>query len=109
WLQLEIRCACLELEERGEIDVSQAVPDQADDDLVGERRDRHGHVELSGGVQPEFEVLAQQVASKGRREIEVDERWRLVAAEGGAHHTAVDELQVIGARDAAALRQDRGL
>src|SRR6266852_8851326 len=71
-VQPQLRSTRLELEERGKIDVAQAVPDQADDDLVGERRDRQGNVELARGVQSQFKVLSQEVAGEGRREVEAD-------------------------------------
>src|SRR6202023_2096468 len=93
-LELQVRFTRLELEERGEVDVPQAVADQLDDDLVGECRHWERHVERPSGVQPQLEVLSQQVTGEGWREVEVDECRRLVAAEGGAHHAAVDELQV---------------
>src|ERR1700716_450458 len=64
-LQIEVRSARLELEKGGEVHVPQAIADQADDDLVGERRDRQGDIELSPGVQSQLEVFPQQVTGEG--------------------------------------------
>src|SRR5438445_12560148 len=82
-LQRQVGPTSLELQQGREIDIAQALPDQADHQLVGERRHREGNVELAGGVETELEVLAEKVARKGRGEVQVDEGRRLVAAEEG--------------------------
>src|SRR5207244_13214608 len=85
-LQREVGAAGLQLQQGGKVLVTQSPPDEADDDLVDDGRNRKGHIELAGGFQPKFEVLAYQVAGQGGREIEVDEGRRLVATAGGPHH-----------------------
>src|SRR5256712_195269 len=107
--ELEIRRPGFELEQGGEIAIAEAVLDQLDDDRLDESRDGCGDLELAGRVQAQLEILAQQVAGKGRGEIQVDERRRLVLGEGRPHDAPVDEVQVIGPRDAAALGEHGGL
>src|SRR5437899_6605967 len=107
--QIEIGRPGLELEQRREVAIAKAGVDQLDDDLVNQGRDRHRNLQLAGRVQPQLEILAQQMAGEGRGEIQVDEGGRLVLAEGRSHYAAVDEVQVVGARDAAALGEHRGL
>src|SRR5262249_60276294 len=61
---------------------------------------RHRNVELAAELEPEIEILAQQLRRERRRPVEVDERRRLVAGEDRAHHAVVDERQEGVARDA---------
>src|ERR1700674_1130779 len=108
-LELEIGSSGFQLEEAGEILVAEPLSNQVDHDLVHQGGDRHGHVRLTPDVEAELEVLSQQMTGEGWREIEVDKRRCLVAAEGGPHHAVVEEIQVVGPRDAAALGQHGGL
>src|SRR2546422_216480 len=57
-LQREVGAARLQLQQGGKVFVTQAPSDEADDDLVDHGRNRQGHIELTGGFQPKFEVLA---------------------------------------------------
>src|SRR5450759_2288859 len=108
-LELEVGAPGFQLEQAREIDVAQVVADQADDDLMHERRHRHRNIELAPGVEPKLEILAQQPAREGRCEIEVDEGRGLVTAEGGAHDLSLEKLEVVGPGDAAAFGQHGGL
>ena len=71
--------------------------------LRGGGGDRHRHVELAGGGQPEVEVLAQQHRRERRREVQVHVRRGLVPGERRAHHAVVEELEERGPRHAALL------
>src|SRR5256886_16166288 len=57
-LQREVGAAGLQLQQGGKVPATQASPDEPDDDLVDDGSNRQGHIELAGGFQPEFEVLA---------------------------------------------------
>src|SRR5450631_1263511 len=59
----------LHLQQRSEILAPVAVPDQALDELMDERRHRQRHLALPRGGQPQVEVLAQQRG--GERGVEV--------------------------------------
>jgi uncharacterized membrane protein YccC len=108
-LEREVGAPGHDLQERGEVLVAEALSDEANHDLVGQGGHRQRHVQLAGGLEAELEVLAQEVAGERRRVVEVDVRRRLVAAECRAHHAVVDEGQVVGAGDTAALGEDGGL
>src|ERR1700716_4012626 len=84
--ELEICVACLQLQQSAKIDVPQALPEERDDDLMGERRHRQWNVHLTAKLQPQLQVLAHQLAGHRGREVEVDEGGRLVPAEGRSHH-----------------------
>src|SRR5712691_6530191 len=109
WQEIEARAPGLHLEERREIHVAQLEADHVGHDLVHQRRHRHWNLELARGFEPELEILSQQLAREGWREIEVDERRCFVAGEGRAHHAAVEKLEVVGPRDPATLCQHCGL
>src|SRR5919109_9092 len=72
----------------------------------------HGNIlglELVRGLEAEVEVLQQQRRREGGREVEVDERGRLVAGERGSHHAVVEEREEVGPRHAALLGEDGDL
>src|SRR5438874_10053944 len=108
-LQLEVCAARLQLQQCRKVLVTQAVADEADHELMDEGGDRQRDIELAAELEPKLEVLTEQVTGKGRREIEVDECRRLVAAEGRPHHAAVDEFEIIRPPDAATLGDHRCL
>src|ERR1700694_5409197 len=99
WIELEVGPPCFHLEKSCEIRIAQLVADHVEDDLVHESRHRHGNVELAARLEPELEILAEQVAGECRREIEVHESRRLVAREDGAHNASIEKLEVVGPCD----------
>src|ERR1022692_4495951 len=107
--EVEIGAASSELEQRREVLLAVSRSDQTHDDLVGERRQRHGNVALPRGVEAQLEILSQQVVGEGRRVIQIHEGRGLVASERRPEHAVVDERQVIRAGDAAALGEHGGL
>src|SRR5438128_7604870 len=55
-LQLEVRAARLQLQQCGKVLVTQAVADEADDELVDEGGDRQRDIELAAELQPKLVV-----------------------------------------------------
>src|SRR5665213_1772362 len=107
--QVEVRARGFELEKAREVNVTQLVADQVHHDLMHQRRHWHRDVELARGLQPELEILAQQLAGERRREIEIDECRGLVTRESRTHDAAVEKLEVVSAGHAAAFGEHCGL
>src|SRR5205085_1563731 len=70
--ELEAGRACLQLQQRCEIDVVPAEREHPLDDLLRNRGERHRNLELASRRKPEMEVLQQELRGEGRLEIEVD-------------------------------------
>ena len=107
--QAQSRGLRAQLEERGEVDVvalSPASPWTICSVVAASGMVTSG---LARRLEAEMEVLEQQLGRERGREVEVDVGRRLVAGERRAHDAVVEELQEVGARDAALLGQHRDL
>src|SRR5687767_15059956 len=80
-LGLELDAGGLRLheEQRGEVLLGHALSDHLLQQIAGERRGRHRHLELAPGIEPEVEVLAQKLRRERHVEVEVHQRRRFVA------------------------------
>jgi len=85
------------------------MPDHRLHRVPRQRRKRHRHVETTRGVEPEIEILAQQLGRERDAEVEVHECRRLVARERRAQHALVHEVEEGVPRDPCLLRKDRDL
>jgi len=92
------------LQQGGEVGVAVPASDQALDQLVDHRSDRHRHLVFPRGGQAKVEVLAQQRGGERGFEIEVHVSRRLVAGEQRTHHTLVQAFEERLPADPALLR-----
>ena len=107
--EFESRGLGLELQKCAEIDMFLAVADHALYDLAGERGQGLGDAEIATSLEPEIEILSQQIGCEGRRPIKIDEGRRLIFCEQRPHHALVDEVQKSMARHATLFGQNRDL
>src|SRR3982074_43472 len=107
--EFESRSLGFELQQRAEIDICVTVADHALYDLAGERGQGLRNAQIAARLEPEIEILSQQIRCEGRGPIKIDEGRRLILREQRTHHAFVDKVQKSMARHATFFGQNRDL